>query len=53
MCVSAAGNVIPPMVIFKGEERLNHELTKGEVPDMLYGLFVNGWIDHEFFFFIG
>ena len=49
VCASAAGNVIPPMVIFKGE-RLNHELTKGEVPGTLYGLLENGWIDHELFF---
>lgn len=34
---SASGTVIPPMVIFKGE-RLNHNLTKGEVPGTLYGL---------------
>ena len=49
MCASASGNVIPPMVIFKGE-KLNHELTKDEVPGTLYGLSENGWIDHEPFF---
>lgn len=37
------------MVIFKGE-RLNHELTRGEVPGTLYGMSENGWIDHELFF---
>ena len=46
---SASSAVIPPMVIFKGE-RLNHDLTKGEVPGTLYGLSENGWIDLELFF---
>ena len=31
-CDNAASTVLPPMVIFKGE-RLNHEWTKGEVPN--------------------
>jgi len=38
---SASGTVIPPMVIFKGE-RLNHYLTKGEVPGTLNSLSENG-----------
>ena len=40
LCVSASGNVIPPMVIFK-KERLNHELSKGEVLGTLCGLSEN------------
>ena len=44
-CASAAGTVLPPMVIFKGE-RLNHKYIKGEVPG---GMSPNGWIDQEFF----
>lgn len=47
-CASAAGNVIPPMVIFQGKH-LNPEWTKGEVPDTLYGLSDNGWTDMELF----
>ena len=47
-CASAAGVVLLPMVIFKGE-RLNHEYTKGEVPGTLYGMSPNGWIDQELF----
>ena len=35
-CASAVGTMLPPMVIFKGEQ-LNHEQTKGEVPDTRYG----------------
>lgn len=31
-CGNAAGTVLPPMLIFKGE-RLNHEWTGGEVPN--------------------
>ena len=46
---SASGTVIPPMVIFKGE-RLNHDLTKGELPGTLYSLSENGWINHELFY---
>ena len=34
-CANAAGIVLPPMVILKGE-RLNYEYTKGEVPGRLY-----------------
>ena len=40
-CANAAGSVLPPMLIFKGE-RLNHEWTKGEVPNTLYGMSENG-----------
>ena len=47
-CANAAGTVLPPMVIFKGE-RLNHEWTKGEVPNTIYGMSPQGWIDHELF----
>ena len=39
-CASAAGTVLPPMVIFIGE-RLNHKYTKGEVPGTLYGMSPN------------
>ena len=52
VCANAAGNVIPLMVIFKGE-RLNHDLTKGEVLGTLYGMSENGWIDRELYFFTG
>lgn len=47
-CANAAGNVIPPMVIFEGK-RLNPEWTKGEVPDTLYGMSDKGWTDMELF----
>lgn len=49
VCASASGTVIPPTVIFKGE-RLNHDLTKGEVPGTLNNLSENGWIDHKLFY---
>ena len=48
-CGNAAGHMIAPMVIFKGE-RFNHEWTVGEVPDTLYGMSDSGWIDKELFF---
>ena len=47
---NAAGSVLPPMLIFKGE-RFNHEWTAGEVPNTLYGMSDNGWIDQELFFY--
>ena len=49
VCASATGNVIPPMVIFK-EEKLNHELTKGEVPGTLYDLSEMGGLIMSCFF---
>ena len=49
-CANAAGRVLPPMVIFKGE-RFNHEWSVGEVPDTLYGMSESGWIDQELFFY--
>ena len=47
-CANAVGTVLPPMVIFKGE-RLNYEWTKGEIPNTIYGMSPQGWIDHELF----
>ena len=47
-CANAMGNMLPPMVIFKGE-RFNHDWVKGEVPNTLYGMSPNGWIDQELF----
>lgn len=47
-CASAAGSVIPPMVIFEGK-RLNPEWTKGEVAGTLYGMSDKGWTDMELF----
>lgn len=35
-------------MIFKGE-CLNYKYTRGEVPGTLYGMSLNGWIDHELF----
>ena len=36
------------MVIFKGE-RLNYEWTKREIPNTIYEMSPQGWIDHELF----
>ena len=47
-CGNAAGHVLPPMVILKGE-RFNHEWTVGEVPNTLYGMNESGWIDQELY----
>jgi len=47
-CSSVVGTVFPPMVISKGE-CLNYEWTKGEVPNTMHGMSLQGWIDQELF----
>lgn len=47
-CVSAAGQVIPPFVIFDAK-MLNHDWTIGEVPGTRYGLSDTGWVDTYLF----
>ena len=47
-CVNAAGNAMPPFVIFNAK-RLNMDWTKGEIPGTTYGLSDSGWIDAELF----
>ena len=47
-CASAAGYVLPPLVIFS-RKSLNQELTIGEVPGTMYGLTESGWMDGEVF----
>lgn len=47
-CCSAAGVVLPPMIIFD-RKNLRPEYTEGEVPGTIYGLSKNGWIDSELF----
>ena len=47
-CVSAAGQAIPPFVIFDAKS-LNIEWTKGEVAGARYGLSDSGWVDMDLF----
>ena len=47
-CGNAAGHVLPPMIILKGG-KFNHEWSVGEVPNTLYGMSENGWIDQELY----
>ncbi len=47
-CVSAAGECMPPMVIFD-RVKLNPNLTIGEVPNTFYGLSKKGWMDTGLF----
>ena len=47
-CCSAAGYVIPPLVVFD-RKKLKPEMTIGEVPGTMYGLSSNGWMDTELF----
>ena len=43
---SAAGQAVPPIVIFAGKNFKNY-LSKGEVPAMLYGMSQNRWMNQE------
>ena len=47
-CVSAAGQAIPPFVIFAAKS-LNFDWTVGEVPGTTYGLSDKGWVDTTLF----
>lgn len=47
-CVNAAGQCIPPMVIWD-RKQLRPELTVGEVPGTVYGLANKGWMDQYLF----
>ena len=47
-CCSAGGYVIPPFVIFE-RKTLKPELANGEVPETMYGLSSNGWMDSDLF----
>jgi len=47
-CASAAGQTIPPMVMFTGKTH-NNALSKGEVPETLFGMLQLGWMDQELF----
>ena len=47
-CANAAGQAIPPMVIFNAS-KLNPAWTKGEIPGTQYGLSANGWINSDLF----
>ena len=47
-CVNAAGDCIPPFVVFAGK-RLNPQYAIGEVPNTYYGLSPKGWMDTGLF----
>lgn len=47
-CCNAAGQVLPPFVIFD-RKTLKAEMAVGEVPETMYGLSDNGWIDSDLF----
>ena len=49
-CGNAAGQSIPPMVIFEGKY-LNYEWTIGEVPGTTYGMSEKGWTDQQLFLY--
>ena len=46
-CVNAAGDCVPPFVIFN--RKMREEYAFGEVPNTYYGCSKNGWMDLELF----
>ncbi|XP_041473761.1 uncharacterized protein LOC121422665 [Lytechinus variegatus] len=48
VCINAAGNYIPPMLIFK-RVHMNNQLMKAAPPDALAGTSRTGWIIAELF----
>ena len=46
--ISVAGFCVPPMVIWD-RKTFAPELTVGEIPDTIYGLSSNGWMDQRLF----
>ena len=48
-CVNAAGDAVPPMVVFGGRKRLKAELLKGTPIGTIGGVSDNGWITTELF----
>ena len=47
-CGNAAGQVIPPLIIFDAKN-VRHAWTKNEVPGTMYGASEKGWINTELF----
>ena len=47
-CGNAAGQVIPPLIIFDAKN-VRHAWTKDEVPGAMYGASEKGWINTELF----
>ena len=47
-CVSAAGQCLPPMVVWP-RKRMKPELAIGEVPGTVYDLVESGWMNQELF----
>ena len=43
-CANAMGNMLSPMVIFKGEH-FNHDWVKREAQNALNGMYVSQWLD--------
>ncbi|CAM1318676.1 Uncharacterised protein r2_g2668 [Pycnogonum litorale] len=48
VCCNAAGNYVPPMVIYK-RKRMKPELTNGGPPGAVYSCQENGWMSNEGF----
>ena len=49
-CVNAAGDAVPPMVIFGGRKRLKTELLHGTPIGTTGGVSDNGWVTTELFY---
>ena len=48
-CVSAAGHVLPPMIVYPRKQRVPDHLKCGCVPNTLFANSENGWINSELY----
>ena len=48
-CVSAAGQVLPPMIVYPRKQRVPDHLKCGCVPNTLFANSENGWINSELY----
>ena len=48
-CVSASGQVLPPMIIYPRKQKVPEGLKEGCVPNTLFANSANGWISGDLY----
>lgn len=51
-CVSASGDVLPPLIVFKGLSVLQTWISSDEYPGTMYYATSNGWMGEPTFFYV-
>lgn len=49
-CVSASGDILPPLIVFKGLAVQPRWMTKDELPGTMYSATKNGWMEKATFY---